>query len=270
MQVSKMEGQAINFPQLRGSLAGLHYPAMAEIKYDGEFNYLRYSGPETYLINKYGTIKKDFPALNAITGNLNKAKATSATLVCEVYWDKGKLGALYELLSHKKDNACKICLFDIIELDGSNMRQKIFLERKEIMQELNLGDWLPTCWVVHNEADVQRRFNEVTSNDYEGLAVKSLDSQFVSGPCNWVKMKKKDQNDYEVTLVDKVKERIEICAYGVAGSINHVNGVSVGVKAPDKYKKHIHIGDIVTIEHQGRLKSGSLRHPVLIPRKEWK
>ena len=39
MQVTKIDGKTITFPQLRGSLAGLHYPCMAEIKYDGEFNY---------------------------------------------------------------------------------------------------------------------------------------------------------------------------------------------------------------------------------------
>jgi hypothetical protein len=43
----------------------------------------------------------------------------------------------------------------------------------------------------------------------------------------------------------------------------------VGLKAPNRYKKHIKIGDKVTVEHQGVLASGSLRHPVLIPRKEW-
>jgi len=265
MQVTKIENKAITFPQLRGSLAGLHYPCMAEIKYDGEFNYLSLTESDACLINKYGTVKRDFPMLNDIVKVLRDNKTVSATFVCELYWNTGKLGALYEFLAHKKDDACKLCLFDIIELNGVNIRTEDYLDRKERMQEAGVDKWLPKCWVVNDIPDTEHRFKEVTDDGWEGITVKSFNGSYVSGPCSWVKMKFKDQSDYEVVLVDSTKERIEIVAL-------YPNGirVTVGVKASNRYKKHISIGDMVTVEHQGVLASGSLRHPVLIAKKEWK
>ena len=43
-------------------------------------------------------------------------------------------------------------------------------------------------------------------------------------------------------------------------------GRVVGVKLVDKYKSRVKIGDVVTIEHQGILSGGGLRHPVYIPK----
>ena len=264
MQVSKIDNKAIAFPQLRGSLAGLRYPALAEIKYDGEFNYIYISAKDTFTINKYGTMRRDFPALNEI-GKMVRGLASSATLLCEVYWNEGKLGALYELLSHKKDDAIKLSVFDIIEFDGSNMKDEEFITRREVLHELGLGRWLPKCWVVADEIDVQQRFKETTDEGYEGIVVKDLSAKYVAGPCTQVKMKKKDRTEYEVGHIDATLERIEIKVPTTPAPAY----IMVGCKAPNRYKKHIKLGDMVEIEHQGVLKSGSLRHPVLIPKKGW-
>ena len=264
MEVSKIDGKTIGFPQLRGSLSGVHYPAFAEVKYDGEFNYIVFEST-TYTINKYGTMRANFPRLRIIEQRLKESKISSVVLVCELYWEDGKLGALYDLLSHKKDDAVNLKIFDIIELNGTNMRDKSLLDRREMISHIGLNRWVPQCWVVEDQAEAKEKFQAVTKDGYEGVVIKSFEGKFVNGPCSWVKMKYKDQSDYEVVIVDPHKERVEFKApTGNGGDIY------VGVKAPNKYKKHIKVGDMITIEHQGVLASGSLRHPVLIAKKEWK
>ena len=270
METAKIDNKIINYPQLRGTTASITYPAIAELKIDGELNYIRIED-KPYTINKYGTMRRDWPAINDIDKELTSNGVSSAVLVSELYWDEGKLGALYDLLSKKKDNAVKLSVFDVIEINGEDMREKPLVERKEMLHAIGVGAWTPKCWVIEDKDDLEARFQEAMQMGYEGIVAKGLDSKFQHGPCSWTKLKYKDQNDCAVVLIDPVKERIEIIYISPDPAIqNSVRTVHVGVKAPNSYKKHIKLGDLVTIEHQGVLASGSLRHPTLVAKKEWK
>lgn len=274
MKVSKASGKTISFPQLRGSIAAMQYPAFAELKYDGEFNYLHYRLEDyghhvvCYTINKYGTMRCDFPLLRLVEKALKANNVNSATFVCEIFWEEGKFGALYDLLSHKKDDLIKLRIFDVIEYQGASTKESTLIERKELMYGIGVGRWAAQCWVAEDKEDVEKCFKASTDVGYEGIVVKGLESKYINGPCSWVKMKRKDRSDYKVETMDSVKERISVRVplptYNTTGSF-----VDVGVKAPNRYKKHIKVGDMVTIEHQGVLASGSLRHPVLIKKKGW-
>jgi ATP-dependent DNA ligase len=267
--ISSKPKNPIQFPQLRGSLGAVKYPAFSELKYDGELNYVVYSHSKpTFTVNKYGNSRQDFPALNLITqhikGSTKKDCVNTVMLIGELYWGEGKKGALYELLSRKKDDAVNIKVFDLIEYNGVNFKQDTLIDRRELMFNLGLGPHLVPCTVVNNKLEATTAFERAKNEGWEGVVIKSLDSRYNNGPCPWVKLKWKDRSDYPVTGIDSVKERIEIGA-----DYPGKQRVFVGVKAPNRYKKHIAIGDMVTIEHQGVLVSGSLRHPVLIPRKGW-
>jgi hypothetical protein len=266
MIFQKVEAKPIQYPQLRGSLAGMKYPAFAEIKVDGELNYLVYKGGHTTAtINKYGNTRRDFKALNEITNILNtNPNVHSTVLICEIYWGDGKSGALYELLSHKKDNDVNICIFDILEYNQVNCKNEPLIDRRELLMSLGINKYIVDGSLVSSKQDAEEMFALRSGQGWEGIVVKDLDSRFHSGPCGWVKLKYKDRSDYPVTGIDSVKERIEIgCDYP------NKPRVFVGIKAPNRYKKHIKIGDMARIEHQGVLPSGSLRHPVLIPKKGW-
>jgi len=271
----------LNPPKLRGALAGIKYPALAEIKYDGEFNFLYYHErghtDPTHTINKNGNCRYDFPAVNKITDMLEDQGHFNGIFLCEVYWDKGKNGQLYDLLSHKQDDDVKICIFDIYSLDDTLIKDTDLNTRKEVLFELFGKEFQPEFDIVEEENEVNNYFHNACNDDWEGVVVKSLDNPLILGPCEWVKVKYKDRSDYEVSLVDTTKERIEILAphptsfsnSGGATGIHPMN-VTVGVKCCNKYKKHIKVGDMVEIEHLGVLPSGSLRNPNIIPKKEWK
>jgi ATP-dependent DNA ligase len=269
MKMSKVGGKNIHFPQLRGSADALRYPAIADVKYDGEFNYAVIRKADVYTINKYGTMRRDFTQLNEIDKVVREANVSSAVFACELFWGEGKLGALYDLLSRKKDNDVKLRLFDLIEINGENMRDEDLVTRREMMFEMGVKQWMAESRFIEDESEAMQMFADTCNDGYEGIVLKDIKSKFINGPCSWVKLKKKDQNECAVTAVDPGKERIEIM-YVSLDPNGDSRSVGVGVKAPDKYKKHIKVGSIVTIEHQGVLDSGSLRHPVLIPKKEWK
>ncbi len=258
-------------PELRGSLAGMKYPALLEIKTDGEFCFIHIEEGNTFTVNKYGTVRQDFKDLNHIETNI-LAQYKSATFLGELMMDLGKAGALYTLLSNKTNNDLQLYIFDIIELDRQDLRTEELITRKEILNKVQCGK---SCAIkiVNDDKEAQTYFEIAVKKGYEGIVVKPLTGKLVLDICDWVKLKSKDRTDYQVKVVDNVQERIEIFAPVPQGHPNYP-GVSVGVKCANKYKQSVKAlmlqGLPVTIEHQGVLATGSLRHPVLIADPKWK
>lgn len=219
----------------------------------------------SFTVNKYGTVRCDFPALERIRDAVLERNMT-ATFLAELHSGKGLAGALYQLLEEKTTDAVNLCCYDILQFDRQDVRDMHLITRKEVLSDILPQPLISKCVLVNNEQEAKLVFDGMVEQGYEGAVIKSLDSNLMFGPCSWAKMKHKDQSDYEVIYIDPNQERIEIkVLIPRPGS-----AVSVGVKAVNKYKKHINVGELVTVEHQGVLSSGSLRHPVLIPKTEWR
>ena len=275
MKTLKLAGSVdMPIPELRRKLGSMKYPAFGEIKYDGEFTFIFYEGNKICTVNKYNKLRTQFPQLNDIRDDIfDCGRAQSATMLAELYYGEGKRNALYDLNSNKESDTLNLKIFDLLELYGNDMTQEQLVDRKEALQDIfpTNTQFLAKTKVIKDKIGAEEYFKWTTDNGYEGAVIKSLDSHLVSGPCSWVKMKFKDQSDYEVHLIDPSKERIEVLVPIVSA---HPSGtaqkfVRVGVKAAQRYKRHIKVNDKVTVEHQGVLDSGSLRHPVLIPKGEW-
>lgn len=245
----------------------MRYPAFVEVKVDGEFQFIHLVAEDygkSFCVNKYGNAKNGFPALNVL---VDKFDRHTAVLLGELYYKDGKAGQFYDMQANQDDTSgLQLAVFDCLMVDNVDLRGQSLLDRKEMINEIGLQLWtVPVC-IAENRVDVDMMYSENLVDGWEGIVVKPIDSTLVLGPCIWVKMKHKDQTDYIVSFIDPTKERIEV-SVPIA---NTPRIVFVGVKAPNRYKRHIRIGDMVTIEHQGVLASGSLRHPVLIAKKEWK
>ena len=152
MIVTKSKVPSIQIPELRGSRAGLRYPLFAELKIDGEFNFLVYKPDLCFLVNKYGTVRKDFPMLNEIA-EIIKANVGDDTgscmLVCEVYWDKGQLHDIYKLNSNKQHDDTKIAIFDCMAWNG-DLRREDLITRLEALQALGLTAYTVESKMVEN------------------------------------------------------------------------------------------------------------------------
>ena len=258
-------------PELRGSLGAMRYPAFSELKLDGEFCFVVFNNGKAYTVNKYDKVRSDFYNLNTISSILASKGTAQCTMLAELHYKEGKRNSLYELLKNKENNNLNLYIFDILDLNGKMLEGLPLIDRKEILTQLmsfpsGLGQSGNAVIVVQNQKEAEAEFQKAIANGYEGTVVKAMDGVLVGGPCDWVKLKMKDQTDYMVAEVDSIQERIEI----LVPNPKNAMPIYVGCKAPLRYKRHIKVGDMVTIEHQGVLDSGSLRHPVLIPKKEWK
>ena len=254
--IVKKSTRKMPYPELRGNIAQIQYPALAEIKFDGEFNWLISNPPnEPYLINKNGKIRTDCNITKWAQANL----AFPFQMLGELVWGGGKAGALYDLLSHQEDNELSFRPFDLVSLSGVNLEKETLMTRIEELQRI-MSPKYEGLKFVENESDVIQFFNETVAKGYEGIVVKNLHSPLVFGPCGWVKLKKKDENVYPIVAIDPVKERIEVAVDSVG--VNGTTSRNVGVKCCNRDKQGLKIGDKVKIEHQGILSQGGLRHPV--------
>jgi ATP-dependent DNA ligase len=256
-------------PELRGTVAALRWPCFGEIKYDGEATIIHYDENHgTITTNKYGTIRTDWSKLDRISDIL-RPKVKKAMFLGELYYQEGKTGALYELLSHKEDDDLNISIYDVVHIKSDDLEmdsaKTSLIDRKEILVDLFREDLnlivKPT--IIECPIDAKAFFEVAVQSHYEGVVFKPFDGNLILGPCPWVKMKYKDRNELKVSFIDPVLERIEVENISIEND-EKCKIVIVGVKCPNKYKKNLKIGDIVTIEHQGVLESGSLRHPVFI------
>jgi ATP-dependent DNA ligase len=273
MKITHNQASKAIIPELRGSLGSMTYPCFAEIKYDGEATIISYdeTWPDKIITtNKYGTMRSEWSKLDIITGILEEKGVTKAMFLGELFYGNGEAGALYELLSRKDDNDLNLKIYDIINLNNKvdMSGNASLIDRKEILTELFFGTpFLVESKVINSKEEALEYFEEITTLQWEGIVLKGFDGRLVIGPCGWVKLKKKDQNNYEVTFIDQIRERIEVKVPlpVPANTLALIQKyISVGCKCANKHKKNLKVGDIVVIEHQGVLDSGSLRHPVYI------
>jgi hypothetical protein len=263
METYKTE-QKITAPEMVGTKASVVYPAVAEIKIDGEFNLLFVNKEKdgevhTFLVNKGGKVRTDC----AITKEA-ATLGTSMILVGELYYGDGKAGSIYQLLSHQEDNDLHFMVFDIIEYEDTIQNKESLMERKETIAELfqekafkNLSE--SKIEMVGSEEELDTFFKKVTDMAYEGIVVKSCDSRYVSGRCSWYKNKLKSLDEFEISKINDTDERIEISI--IVDDTGKV--LAEGVKCVNRIKSLLKVGDTVLIEHLGKLDSGSLRNPVI-------
>jgi ATP-dependent DNA ligase len=237
--------------KIRGSIANMRWPAWGSVKYDGEYTWMYRNGDTMYTVNKYGRIRVP-GKYNNLFRNCHKVEADSFILLGELHYHGGKNGDLYGLLKNKTHEDLSFSPFDIWMYNDYPVHRWKCIERLELMEEIHVVD-RAAGWLLRDLADAYELFENSVRVGYEGIVVKDLNSKLSRGDLNqWVKMKYKDTNNLPVTMVDHVKDRIEV---------SH-NGKIVGVKVSRANRRYLSPGMLVKIEHQGVLPSGSLRHPV--------
>lgn len=251
MIISK--GNPQPFPELRGKLGHMRYPAYVEPKIDGELNWFKVIKGEPYLINKSGKMRSDFPAVI----ELDEMLENDSNLLGELHWGDGKSGDLYEFLKHQKDDELQFTVFDV-DMPGTYEERRVWLEnnikKAKHVDLVKKSKCLAKDWI-------SLWYTDYITEGYEGIVVKPADSRLVMGPCSWVKMKHRETLDCMVENISTTQDRIE-----VRTKLNKA-GAICGVKCTKASKSTLRAGDIVEIEHQGILSGGGLRHPVFIRKK---
>lgn len=236
-------------PKLRTGTNGIWYPAIGQIKIDGEFQHIQYRKGEINTVNKYGLKRFGFPALDDIAAQIKRSHTGDITLLAELYWEEGKKGDLYKLLANKKSHNLKLYVHDIL------MQHTRTLERMSILKDMGFAE---NYVLLTNDADTKEYYDIAINSGYEGIVLKPVLAQ-LSMANRWVKMKDSDETEMMVVDLCEGQERVEL-EYLTEEDKPH----RIGAKCPLFIKKTLKIGQLVNVKHYGFLSGGGVRNPNII------
>jgi bifunctional non-homologous end joining protein LigD len=88
------------------------------------------------------------------------------------------------------DDAAVLLAFDLLELDGEDLREQPLIERKARLKKLLGRKRTALQYVEHLEGDGQEIFEHVCRMGLEGIVSKRSDSHYRAGTSkSWVKIK---------------------------------------------------------------------------------
>jgi bifunctional non-homologous end joining protein LigD len=159
-----------------------------EIKFDG-FRALAYiQRGRARLVSRNGNEFKSFSELpQAIAKNLGASTAVlDGELVC---LDEGGCSLFHELFFHR--GAPRFCAFDLLWLNGEDLRQMALIERKRALRAVLPENSLDLLYVDHLEAEGERLFKLACERDLEGVVAKHRLSHYTNERSNqsWFKIR---------------------------------------------------------------------------------
>jgi ATP-dependent DNA ligase len=160
-----------------------------EIKHDGFRILARRDGAGVRLITRNGndfTGRFPFIAITVASLPVRSCLVDGEAIVC----NKNGLAVFDLIRNHRTGAAAEYCAFDLLELDGRDLRRQPIENRKSLLAEL-LGDLLPKISLnEHFEEDGAIVFREACKLGCEGIVSKRLGSSYRSGRSkHWIKIK---------------------------------------------------------------------------------
>ena len=179
-----------------------------EIKADGYRAQLHLRPDETKVYSRTGLDWTDeFAPIAAAAGRL-KAKSAVIDGEAVVYGSNGlpDFQQLRRELGKRDSVRLHFLAFDLLYLDGYDLRATPFTERKELLKDVlsRAGD--PFVFVEHIEADGAQIFANACRMGLEGLIAKRADAPYRSGrQKSWVKLKCKKSDTFPIiAFVEKL------------------------------------------------------------------
>jgi bifunctional non-homologous end joining protein LigD len=160
-----------------------------EIKHDG-YRLIVYR--DGSLVRLYSRNANDWTTrLPGIAAAAERIKAESFTIDGEaVVIGPDGLSRFEELRRREAAHTAILYAFDLIELDGENLRRRQFLERKAALAQLLGGLKAGIMFNEHVAEDGPTVFAHACQLGAEGIVSKKIDSAYRSGPCRvWIKVR---------------------------------------------------------------------------------
>ena len=144
-------------------------------------------GVRLYTRNGYNFASR-FPQ---IVEAVSKLKVRSCLIDGEaIVVDKRGLSAFDLLRSWRHDHAAMLCAFDLIEVDGKDLRSGPIEQRKRALAELLQRQRDSIVLNVHYDCDGETVFQHACALGCEGIVSKRLGSPYRSGRVDhWLKIK---------------------------------------------------------------------------------
>jgi bifunctional non-homologous end joining protein LigD len=214
-----------------------------EIKYDGYRVQAHVAGSKVTLFTRNAL---DWTGkFGRVVGELEKLRASSAVLDCEavVQNDKGvaDLDALRRELEHGPKANIVLMVFDLMHLDGVDVRQRPLLQRKALLQE-RLGAKSKSFLLQfsdHMQGDGKDIFASACGMGLEGIVSKRIDRPYRSGRSgDWLKIKCVMADRFVVVGYVALKGASQaigalVLAYHDGGALIYAGRVGTGFSAVD-------------------------------------
>jgi bifunctional non-homologous end joining protein LigD len=169
-----------------------------ELKYDGFRMLATHRGKHAELLSRRGNdFAHRFPEITAallelpeivLDGELAVLDAEGRPLFDQLRW-RSRLKKKISIEHAPRARPAVLFAFDLLELDGEDIRTRTLLERKRWLQTILKGTgWIRCADHVATEGD--RLFQLANSLGLEGIVAKRADSPYRRGRCgDWVKIK---------------------------------------------------------------------------------
>ena len=155
-----------------------HADWIHELKYDGFRALASVHAGKCDLISRNRNVYKSFPELaSCVAADL---RGRSALLDGEiVYLGTDGRPQFYDLL--RRRTPIHFYAFDLLELDGENLRAHLLIERKRRLRKLVGPDCNRLLYVDHMDTSGADLFRAACANDLEGIVSKWKFGEYVSG-----------------------------------------------------------------------------------------
>jgi ATP-dependent DNA ligase len=109
------------------------------------------------------------------------------------------------LCSRKRDSSATLLAFDLLEVDGDDLRDQPLVERKRRLRKLLARRNGGVQYVEHLEGDGAEIFAHACRMGLEGIVSKRADSRYQAGRCKtWFKVKNREHPS-----IKRIKDAIE-------------------------------------------------------------
>ena len=166
-----------------------------EIKHDGYRLQVRRDGDAVRLFTRRGYDWTDrYPAIAATAAILRLSRARSFTLDGEAVVTGADGVAVFDALHRRRKVTDAILYaFDLLELNGEDMRQLPLRERKARLERLLSRSRTGIVFNEHTDQDGATVFQHACKMGLEGIVSKRLSAPYRSGPSrDWLKVKNPD------------------------------------------------------------------------------
>lgn len=158
-----------------------------ELKHDGYRSQIHVRDGRVRLYTMSGADwSKRYPLIVESAARINGTAVIDAEVVC---LDLEGLAVFDALHSRVNDGKASACAFDLLMLNGEDLRRKPYVERKAALRKL-LRHGRGIQYVEHAEGHGDRLFEAVCKLGLEGIVSKKLDAPYRSGRSRtWIKVK---------------------------------------------------------------------------------
>lgn len=230
-------------------------PALCEPKLDGIRVFLFKSGDKLVMSSKHGGIYTPKSTPKAFSRVPEFTHAPNRMILDGEYVAKEAKG---------------LFLFDVLQVDDRDVREKTLLERKKILREILGGTGLEVdCSLAKTSERIMELRDEAVSRGREGIMVKNPQSGY-GQPGSWLKLKRFDTVDVFVTRVVETKEMRStgiprswtVAVYDDNGQLVELGNVGSMVEGvdPRKVKKD----SVIEVRFQELTRDRKLRAPFIL------